>query len=718
VIPALAVTGFAQSLPEFGTAVLYAVLVAAAYTFAVAVRAGRQHTRWLKAARWGAYGTSTLVLLGVLLLAYAFVTHDFRIRYVARYSDRSMSIPFLLASLWGGQDGSLLWWLFLTSLYLVAVVRWLENRYRALAPWVIATLMVIVGFFAALMLFAANPFETSLSGAPADGTGLNPLLRSPWMIVHPPALYLGFVGCSVPFAFAVAALVTGRLGNEWIVAVRKWMLFTWLFLTIGNVLGMIWAYEELGWGGYWEWDPVENASLLPWLTASAYLHSTIIQERRNLLKLWNVALISITFLLTILGTALTRAGLVSSVHSFAESNLGPFFGVFLLLTALLCVGLVAWRYASLRAEAHIESVLSREAMFLANNWSLLGVMLLVLAGTLYPLVGQWLAGEKAVLRSPWFNLWVVPFGVVVFLLMGMAPLFGWRKTSPEALRRAFVVPLGSAAGVAVLHVAFGKAVGLPWFVENKARFPGLLERPLGTLYATLPLCVVALAAFNLAVVVQEFWRGVSARRSGQGASREGILIALVRLVEKSRRRYGGYVVHLGVTAMFVGFVGNAWTIDHEATLMPGERFEIGSYSLTYRGTRVCPGNAVCPPEQTSRDKRMLFCDLEVKRGGRDLGVISPAKFVYRGWSEQPTSEVAMRTSLREDLYAVVGSVDEISGRATFQLHVNPFVVWIWVGALLSLVGATISLWPELARRPLGAWSYLRSSAAHASSGGR
>jgi cytochrome c-type biogenesis protein CcmF len=269
----------------------------------------------------------------------------------------------------------------------------------------------------------------------------------------------------------------------------------------------------------------------------------------------------------------------------------------------------------------------------------------------------------------------------------------------------------------VLHVAFGHALGLPWYVASKARFPGFLEKPLGTLHATLPLWVVALAAFNLAVVVQEFWRGVAARRAGQ-TEREGILLALVRLVGRSRRRYGGYVVHVGVTAMFVGFVGNAWTIDHEATLMPGQHFELGRYSLVYRGARLCPGGSGCPSAEATEDKRMLFCDLEVKRSGRDLGVISPAKFVYRGWSEQPTSEVAKLTSLREDLYAVVGVVDETTGRATFQLHVNPLVLWIWVGALLSLFGATISLWPELGRRPLGAWSYLRQAGLAASSGGR
>src|SRR5215468_4684832 len=322
-----------NSLPGFGTGILYAVLVAAAYTFAVAIAAGRGQPRLLESARRGAYATAGLVALGVLVLAYAFVTHDFRIRYVTRYSDRSMPTGYLIASLWGGQDGSLLWWLFLLSCYTTACVFWLRGKYRHLQPYVIATLMAIFGFFVVLMLFAANPFEATVAGARPDGEGLNPLLQNYWMIIHPPSLYTGFVGCSVPFAFCVAALATGRLDNEWIVAVRKWMLFAFLFLSIGNCLGMIWAYEELGWGGYWAWDPVENAACLPWFSAGAFVHSTMIQERRNMMKVWNVALIMITFFLTIFGTFLTRAGIISSVHAFAQSDIGKYFVGFLALVA-------------------------------------------------------------------------------------------------------------------------------------------------------------------------------------------------------------------------------------------------------------------------------------------------------------------------------------------------------------------------------------------------
>ncbi|HWZ92087.1 MAG TPA: cytochrome c biogenesis protein CcsA, partial [Polyangiaceae bacterium] len=332
-----------QSLPELGTGIVYAILVAAAYTFAVALAAGRGRPRLLQAARLGAYSTSALVLFAILLLSYAFVSHDFRIRYVAHYSDRRMSTVYLLTSLWGGQDGSILWWSLLLSGYVTACVAWLKGRYRELQPYVIATLMFIVGFFAILMLFAANPFETSIAGARPDGEGLNPLLQNYWMIIHPPCLYMGFVGCSVPFSFGVAALVTRRLDNEWVIAVRKWMLFAFLFLSIGNILGMMWAYEELGWGGFWAWDPVENAACLPWFTAAAYVHSTMIQERRPMLRIWNVFLICLTFFLTIFGTFLTRAGIITSVHAFAQSSIGTYFVWFMGVILGASLGLIVWR---------------------------------------------------------------------------------------------------------------------------------------------------------------------------------------------------------------------------------------------------------------------------------------------------------------------------------------------------------------------------------------
>jgi cytochrome c-type biogenesis protein CcmF len=706
-----------QSLPEFGTGVLYAILVCAGYTFAVSLAAGRGHPRLLQSARLGAYATSAMVLFSILLLAYAFITHDFRIRYVARYSDRSMSDVYLFTSLWGGQDGSLLWWSFLLSGYTAACVAWLKGRYRQLQPYVIATLMVILSFFCVLMLFAANPFEASVAGARPDGEGLNPLLQNYWMVIHPPCLYMGFVGCAVPFAFCVAALVTGRLDNEWIVAVRKWMLFAFLFLSVGNALGMVWAYVELGWGGYWAWDPVENAACLPWFSASAYVHSTMIQERKNMLKVWNVVLIVITFLLTIFGTFLTRSGIISSVHSFAQSDIGTYFLFFMVLVAAAVAGLLVWRLPQLRGRTEIESVASREAMFVINNWALLGAATFILVATMYPKLSE-LWGESVTVGPPFFNRWMAPIGLIIFALMGMAPLFGWRRTSTESLKKAFAVPLGALAVTLLLHVAFGKSLGYPPLVPRDAFYPGIAGLVLQAVGSALPAITVALSGFNLAVVGQEFYRGVSARRrsAAKGDEPESVLQALFRLVGKNRRRYGGYIVHVGIVGMFLGFTGGAWSIDRETSMMPGQTYGIGDYKLTYEGPRMCPGNPKCSAEEQSDiNKRMIFADLAVTRGGDAVGKISPAKFIYHRQPESPTTEIALKRSWNEDLYVVVGTVDATSKRATFQFHVNPLVSFIWFGVGILILGASISLFPELALREAGVLAYARAGFGVASS---
>jgi cytochrome c-type biogenesis protein CcmF len=701
-----------QSLPEFGTGVLYAILVAAAYTFAVSLGAGRGQPRLLQSARFGAYATCALTLFAVLLLAYAFITHDFRIRYVARYSDRAMPTSYLFTALWGGQDGSILWWLFLLSLYSSGCVAWLKGRYRQLQPYVIATLMVIIGFFAILMLFAANPFEASVTGARADGEGMNPQLQTYWMIIHPPSLYTGFVGCSVPFAFCVAALVTGRLDNEWIVAVRKWMLFAFLFLSIGNCLGMFWAYEELGWGGYWAWDPVENAACLPWFSAGAFVHSTMIQERRNMLKVWNVVLICITFFLTIFGTFLTRAGIITSVHSFAQSDIGQYFVWFMGLIAATSIGLLVWRMPLLRAKAQIEAIASREAMFLLNNWALLGGATFILVATMFPKIAE-LWGEKAIVGPPFFNLWMAPIGLMIFALMGLAPLFGWRATSTDALKKAFRIPLAVLVGTYVLHLTFGKSLGYPAIVEKDAVYSGLVGILIQKMSAVLPGIGVALVAFNLTVIAQEFARGVGARQRSaekKGES-ESVLVALVRLIDKNRRRYGGYIVHVGVCSLFVGFIGGAWVVEKETALMPGERTSIGNYELRYDGSRMCPGNPRCTPdEQADVAKRMIFAELTVFKDGRELTKLTPAKFIYLRRPEAPTTEVAIHKTPREDLYTIVGAVDPQTKRATFEIHVNPFVSWLLIGLFVLMGGALISLWPDFERQESAGWAYLRTGA--------
>ncbi len=689
-----------DSLPDFGTGVLFAILVCAAYTFSVSLMAAHGRPRLLRAARLGAYGTCALVFLGVLLLAYAFVTHDFRIRYVSRYSDRAMSVTYLLTSLWGGQDGSILWWLFLLSGYVTACIRWLHGRYRQLQPYVIATFMVIMSFFVVLMLFSANPFETNIAGARPEGDGLNPLLRNFYMIIHPPSLYLGFVGCAVPFAFAMAALITGRLDNEWIVAVRKWMLFAWLFLTIGNALGMLWAYEELGWGGYWAWDPVENAACLPWFTASAYVHSTMVQERRGMFKVWNVVLISITFFLTIFGTFLTRSGLIASVHSFAQSDIGTYFLYFMALIVGATAGLITWRWPLLRGRGKIEAVASREAAFVVNNWALLGAATFIGVATLFPVISEFLWGEEAMVGPPFYNRWMTPIGLLILGLMGVAPLFGWRKTSGVSLKRAFSFPLGVMVLGVLVHFGLGTAIGFPAIVDSEAAGDSFNDRVLQKLAMVAPLVTVALCLFNFAVVAQEFHRGIRARRKN---SEEGWLTALVTLVARSRRRYGGYIVHAGVGLMFLGFAGRGWELEKEAVMAPGDTLTVGNYTVTYKGPRM----------EVDTEKRMLFADLDVAIGGSNIASLSPAQFIYMK-AQMPTSEVAMLHRVRDDLYVAVGSANPQTKKATFRFHVNPLVSWIWAGVLIMIAGAGISLWPDVSWRRLGAWGTVRLAASGAS----
>jgi cytochrome c-type biogenesis protein CcmF len=769
---------------------ILAVMVVASYTFAVALGAGASgRARTLQAARFGAYGTVALIATAVVCLAYAFVSHDFRIRYVAHYSDRSMETVYLFTSLWGGQDGSLLWWLFLLSLYIGACVKWLGRRYLELQPYVIATLMGVVIFFCVLMAFSANPFATSLAGARADGEGLNPLLQNYWMIIHPPALYTGFVGCTVPFAFAVAAMVTGRLDHEWIVASRKWTLFAWLFLGIGNTLGMVWAYEELGWGGYWAWDPVENAAFLPFLTASAYVHSVMIQERRGLLKVWNVALICGTFFLTIFGTFLTRSGAIASVHSFAQSSIGTYFVYFLVLVVAVSLTLVLYRWPELRnihgtpplrvatvatgwfmlllvlpgvwaigklempittrivvdsllagaavycgveivfrrltmgidlraERPEIESVFSREFTFLLNNYALLGFALFVLVATTFPMISEALWDEKVTVGPPYYNAWVQPMGLTIYFLMGVGTLFGWKKTSPALLRKAFYWPTIAFGLAIVLHVALGSKIGFPAVVWSDPIYGGLMGQVLRAFNAFTPLMGFSLSVFNAVVIVQEFAMLFRSRRKS-GADKNvpaalwyagllpGFFFTMVTLPPPSRRRYGGYIVHLGIVLMFLGFSGKSWTVDRETSMTPGQKYEVGSYVLEYMGPRM----------EVDNTKRMVFADIRVTdaRTGQSRGQLDPAKFIYKKMPESPTTEVSMLHSVRDDLYLVVGTINPQTKVASLQIHVNPLVGWIWFGALILGLGSIFCMWPELEPEESRAWSYARGTAAVAAS---
>jgi len=681
-------------VPLLGTTVLSLTLVAAAYTFAVSLAAGRGRPHMLVSARWGVYATCALVLLGTCLLAYAFQTHDFRIRYVARYSDRSMGWGFLVAALWGGQDGSLLWWAFLLAGWTAVCVRWMKGRWVELQPWVIATLMSIMIFFAIVMLWAANPFVTTPSVTPVDGEGLNPLLQNYWMAIHPPALYMGFVGWSVPFAFAVAALITGRLNEEWVRATRIWNLAAWLCLSVGLLLGMLWSYEELGWGGYWAWDPVENASFMPWLVGTAFVHSVIIQERYGMLKVWNIFLICLTFFMTIFGTFLTRSGLIASVHSFARSDIGIYFSGYMLFLIVGCFVLIAWRLPKMKAVHRIESLVSREFAFLLNNWILLAMMFFVVVLTTYPLLSEWLQNEEATVGPQVYNRLFVPFGIVLLVLAGVGPLISWRKATGKNLVQAFTIPTVVAVVVLLVHIFLGSWLGFAPYVESVEIYDTFTGRVLAVMYNAAPAGSSFACSFVIATIVQEYWRGTRVRMRNRG---ENPFTALVRLVARAKRRYGGYIVHVAIVLMYIGFTGAAYDSEKEATLSPGASLEVGTpgllrtvYTVRFDNVRM----------DSDPNKRMVYTDMTIlDEDGQDIAVLhgedAPAKFIYTTHPDMPTTEVAIRRGLIEDLYLIMSTVDPQTRRGTFRAIVRPGVVWIWLGGLLLILGTFIAVAPSI-----------------------
>jgi cytochrome c-type biogenesis protein CcmF len=463
---------------------------------------------------------------------------------------------------------------------------------------------------------------------------------------------------------------------------------------------------------------VENASALPWFTATAYMHSTMIQERRNMLKIWNVVLICLTFFLTIFGTFLTRSGLISSVHSFAQSEIGTFFVWFMGLILALSLALIVWRLPLLRSESQVEALLSREAAFVLNNWSLVGLMVFVAGATLFPKLSEWLYRETITVGPPFFNRWAAPIGLMLLLLMGLAPLLGWRKTSAKSMRRAFVFPVIVTLAVAVLHATFGSRLGMPAFVHHDALAEGFMGLLLKFGSSSAPLLTIALASFNVAVVLQEFYFGVRARRSAaeQRNQPEHLFSSILGLVTKNRRRYGGYIVHLGITAMYLGFVGTVWSTTEEVSVGKGDSFYAAGYRVEYVGPRMCPGSPACSKEeQSDTSKRMLFADLDVYRGQQRVARLSPAKFIYQRGEGMTTTEVGLLRGFRADLYVVLATADPTTQRAQLQVHGNPFVSWIWIGLLVLACGASISLWPDVSLGRLGAWSVVRAGASVATS---
>jgi cytochrome c-type biogenesis protein CcmF len=646
-------------MASLGSALLLATFVVCSYAAVVSVVGARRRSRRLIESGIGAFHLITALMVGAsAVMINAFLTGDFSIKYVTHYSDSVQPLFYKITSYWGGLDGSIMFWVFLLSIFGSIAVYVNRERHRELIPYVVATISVVQMFFLYLMVVHKNPFTTYLTNAPAEGQGLNPLLQNVYMAIHPPSLYTGFVGMTIPFAFGIAALITGHLDDSWLRAVRRWTMFSWLFLSFGLTLGMIWAYEELGWGGYWAWDPVENAGLLPWFTATAFLHSVMVQERRSMLRVWNVTLVITTFFLTIFGTFMTRSGVVQSVHAFGDDPiLAKLFTGFMVVILVFSFSLVIWRLPLLKARNELDSWLSREAAFMVNNWILLFAALFVLFGTMFPTLSEAITGERLTVAGAFFNKWMAPVGLVLLLLTGVGPLLAWRRSTFGNLANSFLWPmLAGLAGAGVARFAFQIPI---W--------------PAG-------LCF-GLCAMVVGTIVQEFWRGAVIRRKNTGTD---LLTALIGLVGRNKRRYGGYIVHVGIVLIFFGFAGNARKLDDQVLLKVGQEAKIGRYTIKSNGIKVSDDG----------QKQMTTAYLTVYVDGKEIDRLYPARWAYRRHEQEPTTEVAIRRTPAEDLYAVLGGFDLADQSATLQLVVNPLVNWIWIGFGVMALGTGIALLPE------------------------
>ncbi len=599
----------------------------------------------------------------MISLEISIFRHDFSLEYVAAYTSRNLPTFYLWSALYAGQKGSLLFWATVLSLFATLVQIMTGGRHRVYLPFVAAVTCTVATFFITVMLFAANPFER-LAFMPLDGRGMNPQLQNPGMVFHPPMLYLGYISITIPFAFAIAALLSKRLDSDWLVAIRKWTLVSWLFLSIGLLIGMWWAYVELGWGGYWAWDPVENAALLPWLVMTAFLHSVMVQEKRGMLKKWNLALIIGAWLLSIFGTFITRSGVIASVHSFTQSSVGYYFLVFLVLASVLSFALYTSRLPLLEAEATLESMVSREASFLFNNLLLIGIAFSVLWGTLFPILSEAIKGTKITVGPPFFNQVNIPLGLALLAMTGIGPLIAWRRASIPNLKRQFAVPLTS--GVFVLLILLVAGV-----------------RDVGALMA------ISIGGFVFGTVVQEFARGARARHRQYG---ESTPYAVVQLLTRNRRRYGGYIVHVAIVMLFVAFAGMAFKTETEATLRPGESAELKGrdghvYTFTHLG--ISQYNAL--------NRQVTAALIDVRRDGKAFGRLRTEKRQHvdalGNPTFQPSTEVGIMSGLRVDLYVVLAGLVNGTEQAVFRFTINPLVWWVWFGGFVLVIGGLIVLWP-------------------------
>jgi cytochrome c-type biogenesis protein CcmF len=645
---------------RLGNILLHVGFLVAFYSVTIAI-VGARTKKWhlVQSARNAVWALWFLVASCSGLLVTLLLTGKYGVKYVYQYSNSTMPTFYKVASLWGGQEGSILFWLFILMSY-SSLVMWSNRRSNPeLQPYIIATLMTIALFFLTLLVFEANPFAL-LPFTPADGRGLNPLLQNYYMIIHPPSLYLGYVGMSIPFAYAIAALITGRLDNQWVLQIRRWTLTAWFFLSMGNLLGASWAYEVLGWGGYWGWDPVENAAFMPWLSATAFLHSVVIQEKRGILKTWNMVLVVLSFLFTLTGTFLTRSGIISSVHSFAQSDIGTYFLSFVCFTTAISVGLILFRLKELRSKNQLDSMLSRESAFLFNNLVLVGAAFAILWGTLFPVLSEWVRGTKITVGPPFFNSVMIPIGLILLLLTGIGPMVAWRKTTPEQLRQNFLIPVAVTVITSVLGYIF---------VSHDV-------------YVVLSF---SFCAFVLTTIFIEYQRGIAVRKRTLG---EDFITALLRLVGNNKRRYGGYIVHAGIVLLFVGFTGNAFKIESDSQIKVGETVSVGKYQVRY--------DNLTSTEDAHSER--VYANLSVYKGGQPYAVVRPSRIFYKSHVEgeppQPYTAISIKRSLREDFYTALLSFDTNTQTAFIKLVVNPLVQFVWIGGLFLILGTVVVMSPS------------------------
>jgi cytochrome c-type biogenesis protein CcmF len=639
-----------------GRAALLLALAAAAYALVMALGSRRGGRRaWQQSAERGVYAVFALTTLAILTMWAGLLTDAFELRNVAEYTSSTLGPQYKITALWASQAGSLLLWAWIFSGFASLAVYVNRNRNRELMPVVVAVLMVVAMFFLGLLSFVTSPFET-LAAVPAEGRGLNPLLQNFYMQIHPPLLYLGFVGLSIPFAFAIAALVTRKLDTGWIGSIRRWTIFSWLFLGIGILLGAKWAYETLGWGGYWAWDPVENAAFMPWLVATAFLHSVMVQERRGMLKVWNMVLVILTFSLCLFGTFLTRSGIISSVHAFGESTLGPFFLAFIIAVLVGSVGLLVTRLPLLRSQHTLESYVSREAVFLCNNLLLVGLAFAVFWGTMFPILSEAARGERITVGQGYYDQVALPIGAALLVLTGVGPLIAWRKASPAQLRRRFTVPLAVAAVAAV---------------------PLLL---LTDLSHSWPAALVAVAGvFVTACIAGEVWRGLRVRHALGGVSWPG---AFVDMVARNRRRYGGYAVHIGIVVLFIGLAGSkGFATEVDVVVPEGGRADVAGYTLVNEGAALAE----------DEHKSSVSVQVGVLRDGDRAATLTPGidEFTVDGTR---SSDVAIDSGLSRDLYIVLTELTP-QGAARLSVFVNPLVLWLWIAGAIIALGGLVAAWP-------------------------